>query len=63
MLPFPGGNHSQEAQELGFPRGRLDYPELVLTAWRKVWRHKPYSELPELLSSCANYGLKACRYQ
>jgi len=44
-------------------RGRLDYPELVVTAWRKVWRHKSSSELPELLSSCANYGLRACRYQ
>jgi len=44
-------------------RGRLDYPERVVTAWRKVWRHKSSSELPELLSSCANYGLNACRYQ
>ncbi len=44
-------------------RGRLDYPELVVSAWRKVWRHKPSSELPELLTSCATYGLKACRYQ
>jgi soluble lytic murein transglycosylase-like protein len=44
-------------------RGRLDYPERVVSAWRKVWRHKSSSELPELLSSCANYGLKACRYQ
>ena len=44
-------------------RGRLDYPELVVSAWRKVWRHKSSSELPELLSSCATYGLRACRYQ
>ena len=44
-------------------RGRLDYPELVVTAWRKRWRHKSSSELPELLSSCANYGLEACRYR
>lgn len=44
-------------------RGRLRYPELVVSAWRKSWRHKSSSELPELLSSCANYGLKACRYQ
>ncbi len=44
-------------------RGRLDYPERVVTAWRKVWRHKSSSELPELLSSCVNYGLRACRYQ
>jgi soluble lytic murein transglycosylase-like protein len=44
-------------------RGRLDYPELVVSAWRRYWRHKPSSELPELLSSCTNYGLKACRYR
>lgn len=44
-------------------RGRLDYPELVVTAWRKVWRNKTSADLPELLSSCANYGLHACRYQ
>lgn len=44
-------------------RGRLDYPELVVTAWRKVWRNKTSADLPELLSSCANYGLRACRYQ
>jgi soluble lytic murein transglycosylase-like protein len=44
-------------------RGRLDYPERVVTAWRKVWRHKSSSELPELLASCANYGLRACRFQ
>ncbi|MGE0622821.1 MAG: transglycosylase SLT domain-containing protein [Pseudomonadales bacterium] len=44
-------------------RGRLDYPELVVAAWRKVWRHKSSSELPELLAGCRNYGLRACRYQ
>jgi len=44
-------------------RGRLDYPELVVTAWRKEWRHKSSSELPELLASCATYGLQACRYR
>lgn len=44
-------------------RGRLKYPELVVSAWRKTWRHKSSSELPELLASCANYGLKACRYR
>jgi soluble lytic murein transglycosylase-like protein len=44
-------------------RGRLHYPELVIAAWRKVWRHKSTSELPELLAGCANYGLKACRYR
>ena len=44
-------------------RGRLDYPELVVTAWRRVWRNKTSDELPELLSSCRNYGLNACRYR
>lgn len=44
-------------------RGRLDYPELVVTAWRKVWRNKTSEDLPELQMSCANYGLRACRYQ
>ena len=44
-------------------KGRLRYPEKVISAWRKQWRHKSSSELPELLASCANYGLKACRYQ
>jgi soluble lytic murein transglycosylase-like protein len=44
-------------------RGRLDYPELVIAAWRTKWRHQSSSELPELLSSCATYGLKACRYR
>ena len=44
-------------------KGRLKYPEKVISAWRKQWRHKSSSELPELLASCANYGLQACRYQ
>ncbi len=44
-------------------KGRLRYPEKVISAWRKQWRHKSSSELPELLASCATYGLKACRYR
>lgn len=44
-------------------RGRLTYPEQVVAAWRKVWRHKTSDELPVLQSSCANYGLHACRYR
>jgi soluble lytic murein transglycosylase-like protein len=43
-------------------RGRLKYPELVMTAWRRVWRNKTAAELPELTDSCRNYGLRACRY-
>ncbi len=44
-------------------RGRLQYPELVVSAWRKVWRHKPREDLPALQASCENYGLRACRFQ
>jgi soluble lytic murein transglycosylase-like protein len=44
-------------------RGRLKYPELVVTAWRKVWRNKTSAELPQLQASCRSYGLVACRYQ
>jgi soluble lytic murein transglycosylase-like protein len=44
-------------------RGRLKYPELVVSAWRRVWRNKTASDLPELQASCSQYGLRACRYQ
>ena len=44
-------------------RGRLKYPDKVISAWRKTWRNKTREELPELQASCSNYGLKACRYQ
>lgn len=44
-------------------RGRLKYPELVVSAWRRVWRNKTASDLPELQASCSQYGLVACRYQ
>ena len=44
-------------------RGRLKYPEKVISAWRKTWRNKPREELPALQASCATYGLRACRYQ
>ena len=44
-------------------RGRLKYPEKVITAWRKNWRNKTRDELPALQASCINYGLRACRYQ
>lgn len=44
-------------------RGRLKYPELVVTAWRRVWRNKTSAELPQLQASCRSYGLAACRYQ
>lgn len=44
-------------------RGRLKYPEKVVSAWRRVWRHKSSDELPELVSTCATYSLRACRYR
>ena len=44
-------------------RGKLWYPELVLTAWRRDWRNKSWGELPALRTSCSNYPLKACLYQ
>jgi soluble lytic murein transglycosylase-like protein len=43
-------------------RGRLIYPEKVMTAWRQRWRNKSASELPVLLTTCARYQLIACRY-
>jgi soluble lytic murein transglycosylase-like protein len=44
-------------------RGRLKYPESVVTAWRRVWRNKTSADLPQLQASCLSYGLQACRYQ
>lgn len=44
-------------------RGQLKYPDLVVSAWRKVWRHKSREDLPELQASCENYSLRACRFQ
>jgi soluble lytic murein transglycosylase-like protein len=43
-------------------RGRLDYPERVVGAWRLNWRNKMAGELQELQDSCANYALQACGY-
>lgn len=44
-------------------RGRMKYPELVVSAWRRVWRNKTSADLPQLQASCRSYGLTACRYQ
>ena len=44
-------------------RGRLKYPERVVTAWRRVWRNKTSADLPQFQASCRSYGLQACRYQ
>ena len=42
--------------------GRLKYPEKVIKAWRTRWRNKNRAELPELIASCNNYPLRACRH-
>ncbi len=44
-------------------RGRLNYPELVVSAWRRTWRNKTSDDLPQLQASCRSYGLRACRYR
>ncbi len=44
-------------------RGKLWYPELVLTAWRRDWRNKSWGELPNFRASCKTYPLRACLYQ
>lgn len=43
-------------------RGRLTYPDKVVSAWRKRWRNKTAAELPALLATCTRYALQACRY-
>lgn len=43
--------------------GRLKYPEKVIKAWRTRWRNKTREDLPQLIASCNNYGLRACQYQ
>jgi len=62
-LEQSGGDLIDALARYNGSRGRLDYPELVIGAWRKVWRNKPSSELPQLISGCSSYALKACRYQ
>ena len=42
-------------------RGKLKYPEKVISAWRKTWRNKSAAELPLLQSSCQTYPLRACQ--
>ncbi len=41
-------------------RGRLKYPEKVVTVWRSSWQTRASEDLPELQQSCIKYGLKAC---
>lgn len=62
-LERSGGDLVDALARYNGSRGRLDYPELVISAWRRVWHNKPTSELPQLISGCTSYALKACRYQ
>ena len=41
-------------------RGRLKYPERVVSKWRGVWQTQTLIELPQLRETCLNYRLKAC---
>lgn len=42
-------------------KGKLKYPELVVSRYRKYWRSTPIGELPHIAESCRKYRLKACR--
>lgn len=44
-------------------RGRLKYPEKVVSAWRRHWRNSTFADQPDLQASCRNYALNACRYR
>jgi soluble lytic murein transglycosylase-like protein len=41
-------------------RGRLDYPELVVYAYRSRWQTQATEDLPTLRLGCLSYGLRAC---
>lgn len=41
-------------------RGRLQYPERVVYAYRGTWQTLSNDELPELTDGCMAYGLAAC---
>ncbi len=41
-------------------RGRLNYPELVVYAYRARWQTQMTSDLPKLQAGCRAYGLAAC---
>ncbi len=62
-LDVAGGDLVDALARYNGSRGRLNYPERVVTAWRRIWRNKTSEDLPALQASCSNYGLRACRYQ
>jgi len=41
-------------------RGRLNYPELVVYAYRSRWQTQTTDDLPKLRAGCIAYGLTAC---
>jgi soluble lytic murein transglycosylase-like protein len=41
-------------------RGRLNYPELVVYAYRARWQTQTTDDLPKLQAGCRAYGLAAC---
>jgi soluble lytic murein transglycosylase-like protein len=41
-------------------RGRLNYPELVVYAYRARWQTQSTDDLPKLRAGCLAYGLAAC---
>ena len=41
-------------------RGRLDYPELVVYAYRTRWQTQVTEDLPTLRTGCLTYNLAAC---
>ncbi len=41
-------------------RGRLNYPELVVYAYRARWQTQTTDDLPKLQAGCRVYGLAAC---
>lgn len=62
-LQVAGGDLVDALARYNGSRGRLKYPELVLSAWRRTWRNKTSADLPQLQASCRTYGLDACRYR
>jgi soluble lytic murein transglycosylase-like protein len=42
-------------------RGRLNYPELVVYAYRARWQTQTTDDLPKLRAGCLAYGLNACK--
>jgi Transglycosylase SLT domain len=41
-------------------RGHLNYPELVVYAYRARWQTQTTDDLPQLRAGCRNYSLAAC---